>query len=161
MDDIAAEAGVTKLILYRHFASKAELYHCALERAQALQMSALAAEDGNSGEFGTTWLRSFLDVARADPAGFELLWRHSAREPDFARYAAEVRGQAVDALLRAMPRVPEEFREWAAHAVIGYVLEAVLIWLEFGDAGRDRQFLFASSEALRAGVRAWSSGVPG
>src|SRR3954453_19628082 len=33
MDDVAKSAGVTKLIVYRHFASKAELYRAILERA--------------------------------------------------------------------------------------------------------------------------------
>ena len=32
MEDIAAAAGVTKLILYRHFASKADLYRAVLQR---------------------------------------------------------------------------------------------------------------------------------
>ena len=35
LDDIAAEAGVSHVILYRHFASKSELYRAVLERACA------------------------------------------------------------------------------------------------------------------------------
>jgi len=46
--------------------------------------------------------------------------------------------------------------EWAAHAVVGYLVEAVLNWLEFGDPDRDEQFAAATNHALRAGVHAWA-----
>ena len=32
MDDVAAEAGITRLIVYRHFDSKEDLYRAVLER---------------------------------------------------------------------------------------------------------------------------------
>jgi AcrR family transcriptional regulator len=35
MDDVAAEAGVTKLIVYRHFDSKEELYRSVLDGVNA------------------------------------------------------------------------------------------------------------------------------
>ena len=53
-------------------------------------------------------------------------------------------------------RVPAAHLEWAAHAVVGYLVEAVLNWLEFGDPGRDEQLVAATNHALRAGVRAWA-----
>jgi AcrR family transcriptional regulator len=34
LDDVAGEAGITRVILYRHVESKAELYRAVLERAQ-------------------------------------------------------------------------------------------------------------------------------
>src|SRR5215469_9221841 len=33
LDDIAAEAGITRVILYRHFESKADMYRAVLDRA--------------------------------------------------------------------------------------------------------------------------------
>src|SRR5262249_15570698 len=33
LDDIAAEAGITRVILYRHFDSKADMYRSVLDRA--------------------------------------------------------------------------------------------------------------------------------
>ena len=38
----------------------------------------------------------------------------------------------------------------------GYLVEAVLNWVEFGDRARDDQFVAATNQALRAGVRAWA-----
>jgi hypothetical protein len=52
--------------------------------------------------------------------------------------------------------MPREHLEWAAHAVVGYLVEAVLNWLEFGDPARDDRFVAATNQALRAGVRAWA-----
>ena len=100
---------------------------------------------------------ALLAVARANDAGFRLLWRHACREPQFTRYADELRRRAVAAVRVALAaRVPQEHLEWAAHAVVGYLVEAVLNWLEFGDPARDEQFVAATNQALRAGVRAWA-----
>jgi len=77
---------------------------------------------------------ALLAAARADEAGFRLLWWHACREPRFARYADELRRRAVAAVRVALAgRMPREHLEWAAHAVVGYLVEAVLNWLEFGD----------------------------
>ena len=62
---------------------------------------------------------------------------------------ADVRAALAD-------RVPAARIEWAAHAVVGYLVEAVLNWLEFGDPARDEQFAAATNQAMRAGVRAWA-----
>jgi hypothetical protein len=103
-----------------------------------------------------------LAVARANTAGFQLMWRHAAREAHFVRYAEQWRTQAVAATHAALAdRVPHENRDWAAHAVFGYMVEAVLNWLEFGDAAHDQQFVRATNSALRAGVRAWSEASGG
>ncbi len=101
--------------------------------------------------------RSVLAAARQDPEGFRLQWRHAAREPLFCSYASQLREQSVDVVESALAkRVPRDALEWAAHAVVGYLVEAVLSWLEFGDAERDDLFVTATNEAMRAGVRAWS-----
>lgn len=155
MADIAAAAGITKLIVYRHFASKEVLYRAVLQTT----FDGVAAQYRGAPEAGGFGVgaRAFLAVARADDAGFRLLWRHACREPQFARYADKLRSEAV-AVTRAalVARVPREHIEWAAHAVVGYLLEAVLNWLEFGNPARDEQFVVATNQALRAGVRAWA-----
>jgi len=157
MADVAAAAGVTHLIVYRHFASKEDLYRATLQRA-CERMSAAFADEGDPEGFGVG-ARSVLWAARADPEGFRLLWRHCAREPRFASYAADLRERAIAAARDALAgRVPAESLEWAAHAVVGYLVEAVLTWLEYGDPARDERFVAATNQALRAGVRAWSQG---
>jgi len=155
MDDVAAAAGVTKLILYRHFASKADLYRAALQRV-AENVCHRFVEHLEADGFGVG-TRSLLALAREEPAAFELFWRKAGHEPEFARHVGLLRARAISATRSTLAdRVPLEFREWAAHAVVGYLVEAVLNWLEFGDPARDEQFVRATNKALRAGVRAWS-----
>lgn len=154
MADVAAASGVTQLILYRHFGSKEELYRAVLERVFDRLAPALRSPD--PADFGVT-PRSVLASAREDPAGFRVLWRHAAREPQFAHYASDLCEQAVGASEAALAdRVAPDTLEWAARAAVGYVVEAVLSWLEHGDPARDERFLTATNAAMRAGVRAWS-----
>lgn len=155
MDEIAAAAGVTKLILYRHFASKSELYRAVLRRV-ADALSERFPKSPEPEGFGVG-ARSLLALAREDAAGFRLFWRQAAHEAAFARYASGLREEAVSAVRASLAdRVPEPLLEWAAHAVVGYLVEAVVNWLAFGDPTRDEQFVRATNKALRAGVRAWT-----
>ena len=155
MEEIAAAASITRLIIYRHFDSKEALYRAVLQGAFD-SFSSQLRRGHEPGRYGVG-ARALLGVARADEAGFRLLWRHACREARFARYADELRRRAVAAVRSALAgRVPREHLEWAAHAVVGYLVEAVLNWLEFGDPARDEQFVTATNQALRAGVRAWA-----
>ena len=155
MADVAEASGITQIIVYRHFDSKEHLYRAVLERVCA-QLSSEMAGEPEPGGFGVG-ARSVLAAARQDPEGFRLLWRHAAREPLFCSYASQLREQSVDVVEATLAtRVPQDTLRWAAHAVVGYLVEAVLSWLEFGDARRDDLFVTATNEAMRAGVRAWS-----
>lgn len=53
---------------------------------------------------------------------------------------------------------PPAALDWAAAAVVGYQVEAVVTWLEHGRPEEDARFVKATRAALRAGVRAWSTG---
>lgn len=159
MEDIAAASGITKLIVYRHFDSKEKLYRDVLQRVfDRLAEEFLTAYAG--GPDPGIGARSLLTVAREDPAGFQLLWQHAAREPQFADYAGELRDRSVDAS-RAMlaGRVDPAISEWAAHTIVGYLVEAVLNWLEFGEPARDEEFVGLATGALHSGVGAWFQGA--
>ena len=155
MEEIATAARVTRLIIYRHFDSKEVLYRAVLQDVFN-RLAAQLRRRPDVGGYGVG-AHALLAVARADEAGFRLLWRHACREPRFAGYADELRRRAVRVVRSAVAgRVPREHLEWAAHAVVGYLVEAVLNWLEFGDPPRDAQFVTATNQALRAGVRGWA-----
>jgi AcrR family transcriptional regulator len=157
MEDIAAASGITKLIVYRHFDSKEELYRAVLQRVFDRQAEEFLSGYSAGAGVGA---RSLLTVAREHPAGFRLLWHHAAREPQFAEYAHELREHAVDASRALLAgRVPDQNSEWAAHTIVGFLVEAVLNWLEYGDAERDDEFVALSTNALRSGIGAWFSGV--
>jgi AcrR family transcriptional regulator len=157
MEDIAAASGITKIIVYRHFDSKEDLYRAVLQRV----FDRLAEEFviGYSRGAGGTGARSLLTVAREDPDGFQLLWRHAAREPQFADYARQLREQSVDASRALLAgQVPPDLHEWAAHTVVDYLVGAVLNWLEYGEHARDEEFVGLATEGARASVRAWAPG---
>src|SRR3954464_11301559 len=78
LDDVAVEAGVSRVILYRHFESKTDLYRAVLDRAG----SRLGERVGGSG-FSDRTIPALMRAADADPDGFRLLFRYAAREPEF------------------------------------------------------------------------------
>ena len=47
-------------------------------------------------------------------------------------------------------------REWAAQTVVGYLVEATLNWLEYGDPARDEEFVQLSTAAVRVAITTWS-----
>ncbi len=157
MEDVATASGITKLIVYRHFTSKEELYRAVLARVS----DRLAEElhDGLDHARRGAGVRALLTVAREDPDGFVLLWRHAAREPQFAGYAAAQRAAAVAAArLLLSPDgagTDEVLERWAAESVVGWLVEAVLSWLEVGDQSRDEELVDLVTEGLRAMRSSW------
>jgi AcrR family transcriptional regulator len=158
MDDVAAEGGVTKLIVYRHFGSKEELYEAVLQ-----QVSTRLAE-----EFVARFQReppprvgigAMLAVAREDPDGFTLLWRHAEREPTFADYAQRIRRQAAR-VAEGMPAIAgmgdARRRRWAAALIVSWLVDAVLHWLEEGTPERDDELVELVARSLPAMVKAWA-----
>ncbi|GAB0102265.1 hypothetical protein JMUB6875_12320 [Nocardia sp. JMUB6875] len=129
LDQIAAEAGVSHVILYRHFDSKADLYRAALERAYTRLGDAVGTDtpDGTS-------IPALLAAAAADPDAFRLLFRHAVREPDFHDVSDMVRGYSVliaqRYLTQAVPAGP--WQDWAAAVIPAYILDAVIAWLDIG-----------------------------
>ena len=136
MEEIAAAAGVSKLLLYRDFAGKRELYRAVLERALARIDERVPAEASNAA------LRGLISAARADPDGFTLLFRHAAREPEFAGYAARLHDEAIRSTERLMRQIEPDplLRRWAAETTVVITYQAIITWLEHGDPARDDEF---------------------
>jgi AcrR family transcriptional regulator len=157
VDDIAAAAGITKLIVYRHFEAKETLYRAVLEQVFERQVELFLANVARGLQAGGT-TQALLGVAREWPDGFRLLWRHAAREPQFADYALHLRDVAVSAARDVVtPLVRAEFAEWAAQTLFDHLVDAVLDWLDHGDATLDERFVALETAALQATVAAWAS----
>ncbi len=151
MDDVAAACGVTKLIVYRHFESKEELYREILEKVFHQLGEELEAELALPALKGLG-PRTLLTVARDDPAAFFLLWRHASHEPGFAAYADDLRAIAVRVLRRlmAIDSADECLDAWRADTLFAWLVEATRAWLERGDPKRDEEFVERTSAALTA-----------
>lgn len=157
MEDVAAEAGVTRLIVYRHFASKEELYRAVLERVTLRLADAIADQARQPGRPAV--VAALLEVAREDREAFQLLWVHARREPTFVDYALEVQRGAVAFAEQLMgSRVPASavLHRWSLDYLVTAAIEAVLGWLEAGDPAADEQFVVLAGEGLAAMVASWS-----
>lgn len=133
LDDIAAETGVSRVILYRHFESKTALYRAVLDRAVGHLVAATDVEVGEAS------VHALLAWAGRDPAGFRLLFRHAAREPEFCRGIDELRATMVaqvhERLTESIPDGP--WADWAAQLATTVCLEAIMAWLDAGSPSPD------------------------
>ena len=129
LDDVAAEAGISRVILYRHFDSKAELYRAVLDRARARLVAAAPGP-----EFSAASVDGLVTAAADDPAGFRLLFQHAAREPEFREEIDQHRAEMVALAHRQLARAIHDPRwsRWAAELAPTIAIEAVLAWLDAG-----------------------------
>ncbi len=149
LEDVAREAGVTKVLIYRHFDSKEDLYRAALDDARSRVRSAT----GRADQLVEESLGALVAVASEDPDGFRLLFRHAAREPEFRAYAEEFWDRATTVAERYLRELlPDAGRlRWAARAVPVVTLETIIAWLDAGQPG--------SREAVAAAVNGAVDGL--
>jgi AcrR family transcriptional regulator len=130
LDDIAEAAGISRVLLYRHFDSKTELYRAVLDRAIARLTAAVGTRD-----YTYASIDALLAAAAEDPDGFRLLFHHAAREPAFRQQMDRFRKGMVATARRELAKVigDRAWAQWAAQLAPVVAIEAVMAWL---DAGR-------------------------
>jgi AcrR family transcriptional regulator len=135
LDDVAAEAGVSRVILYRHFDSKTDLYRAVLDRACARLAEAVGPPD----EFTGGSVEELLEAAAEDPDGFRLLFVHAAREPEFRAEVDQLSAASVDIahghLVQVIP--DPAWARWAARLAPAVAIAAVIAWLDAGQPDRE------------------------
>lgn len=136
LDDIAAEAGVTRVILYRHFDSKTDLYQAALDRFCAVLSDHVAEPVGG---FTDASIDGLLKAAIAEPAGFRLLFVHAAREPEFKALAEQFRSDITEAAHLQISKIVtgRAWARWAAQLAPTAAIEAIIAWLDAGQPDPD------------------------
>lgn len=129
LDDVAGEAGLTRVMLYRHFESKADLYRAILDRA-CTRLAETVGEDN----FDDDSLPSLLRAASADPDAFRLLFHHAAREPEFRDLIDTLAAASTEIAQRNLAqRIPAgPWLDWAARVIPAFTIEAVIGWLDAG-----------------------------
>jgi AcrR family transcriptional regulator len=135
LDQVAAEAGVTRVILYRHFESKADLYRAVLDR-----VCTRLAETVGTDNFTDAAIPNLLRAAAADPDGFRLLFRYAAREPEFRDLTDAFTVASIDVAQRHLAAlIPEpQWAAWAAALVPTVAIEGVIAWLDAGQPDPDQ-----------------------
>ncbi|MFI9380365.1 TetR/AcrR family transcriptional regulator [Kutzneria sp. NPDC052558] len=128
LDDVAREAGISRMIVYRHFDSKRDLYEQALARIGDIIQAA------TKDQISIATLESFIATAAAEPDGFQLLYRHAAREPEFNGIAEMVRRGMADATYEQIAdRIGNPaWARWAADSIPVVLIETIMAWLDVG-----------------------------
>ncbi len=171
MDDVAVAAGVTRLIVYRIFESKQDLYRAVLDLViddlvasfdvprDTVPRDTVRASDVGAAPLraGTEIAEVLLGVARRHPDGFRLLWRHAAHEPEFRELASLFKVAITDYAVALLEPAMDDrmIRRWAAESLVSHLYESVCLWLDDGDAQRDSEFLELVNEGMRAMVLRW------
>jgi AcrR family transcriptional regulator len=131
LDHVAAHAGITRVILYRHFDSKTDLYQAVLDRMCA-RLDAHVEEP--VGGFTDASIDGLLRAAVESPAGFRLLFQHAVREPEFRERIEKFRADiTAAAYLQISTLVPDKaLTRWAAQLAPVVAIEAIIAWLDTG-----------------------------
>jgi AcrR family transcriptional regulator len=167
MEDIAAEAGVTKPILYRHFGDKGGLYEAVARRAatavQTRLETAVVEADGPREKLRTT-IDAFLAAVEERPETYRFLLDGAASErPEVSQAVGDFThelGRRFASVLReqfARYGLAVEHAELLAHALIGSVHQVSAWWM----SGRDGATTAVPRDELRDQlVRLLWSGLP-
>jgi AcrR family transcriptional regulator len=171
MEDVAREAGVTRLIVYRIFESKEDLYRAVLEGVVAQLVAGFSPASGAVPSAGAPSspgadpdsrgfsCRVLLTIARRDPDAFRLFWVHAAHEPAYAEYHRQFRvlADAYAASLLQHVITDPGVMGWAAPTIVAHVYDAVINWLDHGDPHGDEEFIHRVGEGMHALVVAWAA----
>lgn len=137
LDEIAAEAGITRVVLYRHFDSKSDLYQSVLDRMCARLDAHI---DQPVEGFSDASIDGLLAVATESPSGFRLLFQHALRETEFKdRIEAFHAGIVEAAYAQLVTVVPDpRLADWAARLAPTAAIEATIAWLDAGQPDPER-----------------------
>ena len=158
MDDVAKAAGVTRLIVYRIFESKEALYVAVI--ASVLDDLGAQFDPGSAplpiGQRGTV-ASMLLEIARRQPDGFRLLWRHASNQPEFHDLFALFKGAATEYATSLIAQISPNpvIVHWAAESVVSHLYESICLWLDDGSEVLDDEFLRLLGDGVRAMVTSW------
>jgi AcrR family transcriptional regulator len=144
LDQVAAAAGVTKPILYRHFDSKRALYLAVLERHRADldSFSPLIPDQGAPRERIRRVLDAWLTYVEQYSYAWKMLFRDSGGGAEIEAFRRDVHARARAVLaqiirLLSQVRIPEHEIEPLAELMSMGMGSLVLWWIETGTAGRE------------------------
>lgn len=134
LEEVATAAGVTKPMVYRHFASKKELYLALLRRHQddlpTFIPSVPPDPDASLDQRLGAILDGWLDYARANSSSWLIIFRDKTGDQEIEAARAAVNDRATEVLAEFMaelvPRLPrslvEPSAEFLSHGLAGVVL---------------------------------------
>jgi AcrR family transcriptional regulator len=134
LDDIAAAAGVTKPIVYRHFDSKRDLYLALLDRHREDLPGFVATmpAEGTTEERLRPVLDGWLDYVEAHSYAWKMLFRDTGGGPEIAARRGEVHAEAravLVELIRSLADKPVPRRQLEPLAeLMSMGMGALVLW---------------------------------
>lgn len=163
MDDIAEAAGVTKPILYQHFASKRDLI---LELLRDLgtrldnEISNATASANSPRQQVEEGFKAYFGWVEANPRGFEVLFSsETRRDAEFTAEAMRVEDGIVETItgLITVEAMTDEERRLMAYGIVGIAETTCRHWLAGSIALESSQLAKMVARLAWAGLR----GLPG
>ena len=158
LDDVAAAAGVTKPVLYRHFDNKTALYLALLERHRA-DLGSFAAAVPAAGTLEQRLravLEVWLDYVETHSYAWKMLFRDTGGGVEVEAFRREVHAQAratLVAMIRALrtTTIPRRELEPLAELLSMGMASVVLWWIE--DAAASREAIADAITRVWVGLR--------
>jgi AcrR family transcriptional regulator len=152
LDDIAAAAGVTKPVLYRHFDGKTALYTALLERHREDLSRFVVPGSGALEQRLRAVLEVWLDYVEAHAYAWRMLFRDTGGGPEVRALRLDVHARARAVLAGLIAELgeniePRELEPLAELLSMG-MASLVLWWIDDGATSRDA--------VLDALVRVWN-----
>lgn len=154
MEQVAAAAGVTKVVLYRRFPSKDALILAIFgESVRRLKLQDAKPWTGYGGG-----MRRALAAARSFEDAFILLVRHGDQNPAY-QASHEALRQRTGLRLRALLWYPDRpppagerpaLLELSLEPMISFCNDALAYWVEKGDPAKDELFIRWCGQMIRA-----------
>jgi AcrR family transcriptional regulator len=143
VDDIAAAAGVTKPVLYRHFDSKRDLYLALLARHRDDLPTFVGSmpDDASPREWLRAVLEGWLEYVETRSYAWRMLFRDTGGGPEVEAFRRDVHARARQLLaevIRALggARIPPREIEPLAELMSMGMASLVLWWIENPRASR-------------------------
>jgi AcrR family transcriptional regulator len=143
LDDVAAAAGVSKPILYRHFESKKALYVALLDKHEAdlptfFERVAGVAQDLGPEALVRLILEHWLDYVRENQHAWAMLFRDASGDDELRRRRREVSVRAREVMAAFVAgvgggRVPADQVEPTAELLTSGLAGLALWWIDHPD----------------------------
>ncbi len=140
LDDVAAAAGVTKPILYRHFTSKVDLYLALLDKHEAdlpgfFDRIGDVPTDAGQETLVRAILEHWLDYVRENGHSWKMLFRDASGGEEIRRRRTEVSIRAREVMAgfvaaSAGDRIPDEQVEPTAELLVSGLAGLALWWID-------------------------------
>jgi AcrR family transcriptional regulator len=144
LDDVAAAAGVTKPVLYRHFDNKTSLYLALLERHRddLASFGAAIPTSGTLDQRLRAVLEVWLDYVETHAYAWRMLFRDSGGGPQVTDFRLKVHDRARATLVRliralSVEPIPEHELEPLAELLSMGMASLVLWWIDDPSVSRD------------------------